>query len=158
MKGGVDMISRRETIKTLAATLAVCIAGRAGSDSEATILEAGPSQAGSSPNPQTVALVFQHSLTLAGERDVTAATVEYAPGAGSPPHRHSGPVLGYVLEGAVVVQVDQGSPVTYSAGQMFFEPEGSIHQISRNASSTDRAKMLAIIFGKKGEQLTVPVK
>ena len=152
------MISRRETIKTLAASLAVCIAGRASSEAESTTSGPGLHQAGSSPNPQTVALVFQHSLTLAGERDVTAATVEYAPGAGSPPHRHSGPVLGYVLEGAVVVQVDQGSPVTYSAGQMFFEPEGSIHQISRNASATDRAKMLAIIFGKKGEQLTVPVK
>ena len=147
------MISRRETIKTLAAGLVAYIVGGASPEAEATI--SGP---GLAPDPQTVALVFQHSLTLAGERDVTAATVEYAPGAGSPPHRHSGPVLGYVLEGAVVVQVDQGSPVTYSAGQMFFEPEGSIHQISRNASTTDRARMLAIILGKKGEQLTVPVK
>ena len=152
------MISRRETIKTLAASLAVCLAGRENTEADSRVPETGSRPTGGSANPQNVALVFQHALTLEGERDVTAATVEYAPGASSAPHRHSGPVLGYVLEGAMVMQVGDGPPVTYSAGQMFFEPEGGVHQVSRNASSVNRAKFLAIIFGKKGEQLTVPVK
>ena len=151
------MISRRETIKTLAASLAVSIAGRGAAEAESPTSGAAVHEAGTTA-PQTVAPVFQHSLTLAGERDVIAVTVEYPPGPGTPAHRHSGPVLGYVIEGAVVIQVDDGSPVTYSAGQMFFEPEGSIHQISKNASSTNRAKMLAIIFGKKGEPPTSLLK
>ena len=150
------MISRRETIKTLAASLAVSIAGRGAAEAKAPTSEAAVHEAGTTA-PQ-VAPVFQHSLTLAGERDVIAVTVEYPPGPGTPAHRHSGPVLGYVIEGAVVIQVDDGSPVTYSAGQMFFEPEGSIHRISKNASSTNRAKMLAIIFGKKGEPPTSLLK
>jgi quercetin dioxygenase-like cupin family protein len=152
------MISRRETIKTLAATLAACAAGPGCTPVDAVRRGAAEESITSEQDSQRIALVFQHSLSLAGERDVTAATVEYAPGAESAAHRHSGPVLGYVLEGSVVMQVSGESPVTYTAGQMFFEPEGGIHQISRNASSVNRAKILAIIFGKKGEPLTVPVK
>lgn len=152
------MISRRETIKTLVASLAVCVAGRGNIQAEPLMSEIDLQQAGPSPNPQTVALIFQQSLAIPGERDVTAATVEYAPGAESARHRHSGPVLGYVLEGSMIMQFGDGSPVTYTAGQMFFEPEGGIHQVSRNASSVNRAKILAIIFGKKGEPLTAPVK
>ena len=152
------MISRRETIKTLAASLAVCVAGRRNTRAEPLISAIDLQQAGPSPNPQKVALIFQHSLAIEGERDVAAATVEYAPGASSAPHRHSGPVLGYVLEGSMIMQVNDGPPVTYTAGQMFFEPEGGTHQVSRNASSVNRARILAIIFGKKGEPLTVPVK
>jgi len=152
------VISRRETIKTLAASLAVCVAGRGNIEAEPLISEIDWQQAGASPNPQTVALIFRHSLAVEGERDVAAATVEYAPGASSAAHRHSGPVLGYVLEGAMIMQFGDGSPATYTAGQMFFEPEGGTHQVSRNASSVNKAKILAIIFGKKGEPLTVPVK
>jgi quercetin dioxygenase-like cupin family protein len=152
------MISRRETIKTLAASLAVSVAGRGKIQAEPLMAVVDSQQAGASPNPQRVALIFQHSLAIEGERDVAAATVEYAPGASSSAHRHSGPVLGYVLEGAMIMQFGDGSPVTYTAGQMFFEPEGGTHQVSRNASSVNRAKILAIIFGKKGEPLTAPVK
>jgi quercetin dioxygenase-like cupin family protein len=154
----MEMISRRETIKTLATSLAVLLAGRGNIQAEPLISETDLQQTGTPQTPQGVALVFQHSLAIAGERDVTAVTVEYAPGAASAPHRHSGPVLGYVLEGSVIMQVSDGPAVTYNSGQMFFEPEGGIHQVSRNASSVNRAKILAIIFGKKGEQLTVPVK
>jgi len=151
------MISRRETIKTLAASLAVSLAGRGNIQAETLTSEGDFKQASAPPNQQTVALIFQHSLAIEGERDVAAATVEYAPGASSAPHRHSGPVLGYVLEGSMIMQVSDGQPVTYTTGQMFFEPEGGTHQVSRNASSVNRAKILAIIFGKKGEPLTVPV-
>jgi len=151
------MISRRETIKTLAASLAVYMAGRRNVQAEPLMSEVDLQQTGASPNAQKVALIFQHSLAIEGERDVAAVTVEYAPGGASAPHRHSGPVLGYVLEGSMIMQVSDGPPVTYTAGQMFFEPEGGTHQVSRNASSVNRAKILAIIFGKRGEPLTVPV-
>ena len=152
------MISRRDTIKTLAASLAVLLSGHEDSRAETPGASSEAQQSGATPRPPGVALVFQQSLAIPGERDVTAVTVEYAPGAESAQHRHSGPVLGYVLEGSMIMQFGDGSPVTYNAGQMFFEPEGGTHRISRNASSVNRAKILAIIFGKKGEPLTVPVK
>jgi quercetin dioxygenase-like cupin family protein len=39
---------------------------------------------------------------------------------------------------------------------MFYEPPGSTHEVSSNASSTEPAKLLALIFAKKGETLTTP--
>jgi hypothetical protein len=39
---------------------------------------------------------------------------------------------------------------------MFFEPPGSTHEVSNNASAAEPAKLLAMIFAKKGAQLTMP--
>jgi hypothetical protein len=39
---------------------------------------------------------------------------------------------------------------------MFYEGQGATHEVSRNASNTEPAKLLALIFAKKGETLTTP--
>jgi hypothetical protein len=39
---------------------------------------------------------------------------------------------------------------------MFYEPPGSTHEVSKNASNKEPAKLLALIFAKKGEALTMP--
>ena len=90
--------------------------------------------------------------------EVTVSHVDYAPGRVGGPHRHAGFVLVYVLEGAVIAKVTgQGEEKTYAAGQMFYEQPGATHEVSRNASQTVPAKILAMIFAKKGEVLTTPV-
>src|SRR5690242_1498342 len=48
--------------------------------------------------------------------------VEYAAGASSKPHRHPGHVFAYVLDGAVISEVDPGQPIKYTKGQMWYEP------------------------------------
>lgn len=85
-------------------------------------------------------------------------TVTYAPGAGSQPHRHPGPVFGYILEGAIVSQVEPGPPITYRAGEAFYEPPMHVHRVSRNASKTRPAKLLAFVITEKGQPLTLPMK
>ena len=110
--------------------------------------------------PPGVSPVFKHDLpdlTLEGW-EVTVSRVEYAPGRASNPHRHAGFVLAYVLEGAVVTKISGQEERTYKPGEMFFEPPGSTHEVSRNASDTQPARLLALIFAKKGEQLTTPVR
>jgi quercetin dioxygenase-like cupin family protein len=90
--------------------------------------------------------------------EVTVSYVDYAPGRVGAPHRHAGFVLVYVLEGTVVTRISgQGEERTYTAGQMFFEPPGSTHEVSNNASQTQPARLLAMIFAKKGSTLTTPV-
>ncbi len=72
-------------------------------------------------------------------------------------HRHPGFVLVYVLEGAVVARISgQGEEKTYTAGQMFYEQPGATHEVSKNASQTQPARLLAMIFAKKGSPLTTP--
>jgi quercetin dioxygenase-like cupin family protein len=66
-------------------------------------------------------------------------------------------VLAYVLEGSVVAKVSgQGPAQTYTVGQMFYEHPGATHEVSRNASQTQPARLLAMIFAKKGATLTTP--
>jgi quercetin dioxygenase-like cupin family protein len=102
--------------------------------------------------------VFQHDLpniTMDGW-EVNVSVVDIPPGREGRPHHHPGFVLAYVLEGAVVTKISDQPETTYQAGQMFYEPPGSTHQVSRNVSKTEPAKLLAMIFAKKGLPLVTP--
>ena len=107
----------------------------------------------SAPGP-----VFKHDLpnvSLEGW-EVTVSEVDFAPGHVGRAHRHAGFVLAYVLEGAIVTRISGQPETTYHQGQMFYEPPGSTHEVSKNASESEPAKLLALIFAKKGSQLTMP--
>ncbi len=90
--------------------------------------------------------------------EVTIAHVDFPPGRVGSAHRHAGFVLAYVLKGEVMTRVSgQGPAKIYKAGEMFFEPPGSVHEESGNPSQTESAQLLAMIFAKKGSTLTTPV-
>lgn len=78
---------------------------------------------------------------------VTATLVEVIldPLAGSPPHRHPGPVIGYVLEGTFEFQVEGGPVQTLKAGDSFFESKMILHKLGRNPDAKERTRVLATI-------------
>jgi quercetin dioxygenase-like cupin family protein len=122
-----------------------------------TMLAGAVAQA-QNPAPSGNPPVFQHELpnvTMDGW-EVHVSVVEVAPGRVGRRHRHAGFVLAYVLEGAIVTKISDQPETTYQTGQMFYEPPGSTHEVSRNASQTARARLLAMIFAKKGSTLTTP--
>jgi len=89
--------------------------------------------------------------------EVTVSHVDYPPGRVGTEHHHAGFVLAYVVEGSIYTKISgQGERKTYTAGQMFYEPPGATHEESCNASQTVPAKLLALIFAKKGATLTTP--
>jgi quercetin dioxygenase-like cupin family protein len=102
--------------------------------------------------------VFQHDLPNLTMDDwqVTVSEVPYPPGRVGQTHHHAGFVLAYVLEGTVIAKISGQPERAYKTGEMFCEAPGSTHEVSKNASSTEPAKLLALIFAKKGETLTVP--
>ena len=104
--------------------------------------------------------VFQHDRPDINLSDwsATAVEVSYGPGESSPPHRHPGITIAYVLEGSIRSKVGEDPEQTYRAGQMFMETPEQLHAVSRNASSTEPAKLLAILLTKKGAALTTPAK
>jgi quercetin dioxygenase-like cupin family protein len=87
---------------------------------------------------------------------MTCTEVSYGPGDASNRHRHPGFVCGYVLEGQYRFAVDGQPESVLSAGQMFFENPGDVHAVSGNASKTEPARILAIVFTKKGDAVTIP--
>jgi quercetin dioxygenase-like cupin family protein len=66
-------------------------------------------------------------------KSLTAVIVTYPPGGKSVKHHHAGSV--FVLSGAVQSESSSTGPVkVYKAGESFFEPTGSEHLVSENAS------------------------
>ena len=59
-------------------------------------------------------------------KDASATVVEvtFEPGQKDSPHRHAGPVFGYVLEGEYEHAIDDEPVKTYKAGETFYEPSG----------------------------------
>jgi quercetin dioxygenase-like cupin family protein len=89
--------------------------------------------------------------------ELNMITVEYPPGGGSKPHRHNAHVLVYVLEGALEMKV-RGTPlVTLHAGETFVERPDDVHEISRNASQTDKARFLVVALKTTGQPLSTSV-
>ena len=80
-------------------------------------------------------------------RRARATTVEVTlePGQASVPHRHPGPVFGYVIEGEYEWAVDDQAAKTLKAGQTFYEPTGCLHRISKNPGKT-RTRVLAVVL------------
>ncbi len=102
---------------------------------------------------------FSEALPNVPGQRLTAVVVSYAPGESSRAHRHAGSVYAYILSGAVRSKNSAtGAARVYKAGESFFEPPGSTHLISENASKTEPAKLLAVFVADDGATLTTPVK
>jgi quercetin dioxygenase-like cupin family protein len=89
-------------------------------------------------------------------KSLTAVVVNYAPGGKSVSHHHAGSVFAYVLSGEIRSENSATGPAkVYKAGESFFEPPGSEHLVSENASTSEPASLLAVFVADDGAQLTV---
>jgi quercetin dioxygenase-like cupin family protein len=108
-----------------------------------------------------VTLVAQHELPNVPGKSLRAVLVEYAPGAGSPSHRHPSSAFIYarVLEGAIRSKVNDDLERTYQAGESWTERPGDHHKVSQNASATAPAKLLAIfVLDTSEREIVIPDK
>src|SRR6478672_1114017 len=88
---------------------------------------------------------------------VTVEEVAIEPGGQVRPHRHAGPVFGYVLEGEYEHALDDEPVTTYKAGDTFYEPTGCVHRVTRNPSARAKTRLLAVILHPRDtEKTTVP--
>ena len=71
-------------------------------------------------------------------------------------HRHPGPVLVYVTQGALRLALEGESVRVVHAGETFFEPPRAHHIINENASATEPARAIAVMIVPEGTPLTVP--
>lgn len=94
--------------------------------------------------------VIKQRLPGEPERDITLVEVTYPPATGSPPHVHANGVMAFVVSGTIASKVGDGPERIFHAGDAWWEPEGAIHRVSRNASSTENAMLLAIYIAPAG--------
>jgi quercetin dioxygenase-like cupin family protein len=76
--------------------------------------------------------------------------VTYPPGAGSAAHLHANGVMAFVVSGTIVSKVGDAPEQTFKTGAAWWEPPGALHRVSRNASSTEPATLLAVYIAPKG--------
>ena len=110
---------------------------------------------------QTVTKNFEAAIPNMPGKSLLAVEVNYAPGAASQPHTHakSAFIYAYVISGTIESKVDDGEMRTYQAGESWSEPPGAVHSISRNASETKPAKLLAVfVLDNNDSPLTSPIK
>jgi quercetin dioxygenase-like cupin family protein len=115
---------------------------------------------GESPAPEArVRTVFSQALPQMDPTHLQVTTVEvtYPPGGSSTPHSHPCPVIGYVLKGAVRMQVKGGTESIYRVGDSFYEAPNGVHMVSANASKKEPATFLAYFICDHSGPLSVKV-
>lgn len=91
------------------------------------------------------------------EAGLTVVEVTFEPGQKDSPHRHNGPVFGYVLEGEYEHAINDEPVKTFKAGETFYEPSGCVHRVARNPNATTRTRLLAVIlYPRDAKDVTVP--
>ncbi|AYF85717.1 cupin domain-containing protein [Pseudomonas sp. JS3066] len=105
---------------------------------------------------EQVTILHDHELLNAPGKQAILLTVDYAPGQRSVAHSHAGSVLAYVEEGEVISQLKGEEPKRYKAGESWYEPAGSVHLQSRNASDSKPAKLVVWMLKTEQEAVLEP--
>jgi quercetin dioxygenase-like cupin family protein len=100
-------------------------------------------------------LMLKELPDIAG-KEALVITVDFAPGAEDPVHRHDAHAFVYVLEGTIVMQLKGAPPVTLTPGQVFYEGPSDVHIVGRNSSDTKPAKILVVLVKNKGVEAVLP--
>jgi quercetin dioxygenase-like cupin family protein len=102
----------------------------------------------------TRTVLQQMKLSVPGREAVTAVA-EFQPGATVGRHTHPGEEVGYILEGAIVLEQEGKPAVTLGAGKTFFIPAGTVHNATNKTASP--ARVLANYIVEPGKPLATPV-
>lgn len=121
----------------------------------ATQAFAQPAPAAGRATTSALALLSKDLPNIEG-KEVTISEITYPPGFASAPHRHDANTFVYVLEGTMQMQVGGGEVLTLKPGQTFYESPTDVHATSKNASTTQPAKILVFMIKDKGKPASRP--
>jgi quercetin dioxygenase-like cupin family protein len=112
---------------------------------------------GMGPTVKTLSAVNVDEQLNGKPTRATTQEVTFEPSAVSAPHRHPGPVFGYLLEGELEFQAGDAPAHRLKAGDTFYEPAMVLHAVARNPSAKARARVLAVIIHPRdAKALVVP--
>jgi quercetin dioxygenase-like cupin family protein len=87
--------------------------------------------------------------------EVMTVVIEFPPGdPGTPPHRHSGPAFGYMLEGEMLFELEGEPERVIRAGEAFWEPGGDlIHYQDGNNREDIRSRFTVTMLCEPGKPM-----
>jgi quercetin dioxygenase-like cupin family protein len=102
-----------------------------------------------------ITLMTQPLADIPG-REVRITELDRDPLMASAPHRHPGHhTFGYIVEGTYEFGVNGQPPKTLHAGDVFYEPPGALHSMSRNPSPNSKLKIIVFMVADQGKPSTV---
>lgn len=107
---------------------------------------------------ENVTILQDQMLKNAPGKKALMIEVDYQPGQSSIAHKHQGTAMAYVLSGEITSQVKGEKTITYKAGEFWYEPAGSEHLVSKNASATQPAKLLVFMVLAPDEKVLIPLQ
>jgi len=101
---------------------------------------------GPAPTNKTDHLLSAEPAIAAGSHAMVLR-VNVPPGdPGSGPHRHSGPVFGYVTEGEIWFELEGQEPYLITAGEAFWEPGGDLVHWQAGNPNTEVASTFVVFM------------
>lgn len=123
-----------------------------------TLSISAPAFAHETAPSEKVTVLQDQMLKNAPGKKALMIEVDYEPGQSSIAHKHQGTAMAYVLSGEIISQVKGEKAIHYKAGEYWYEPAGSEHLVSKNASATQPAKLLVFMVLAPDEQVLIPLE
>ncbi|HVA81331.1 MAG TPA: cupin domain-containing protein [Candidatus Binataceae bacterium] len=152
------MLTRREMMKSFGIGSTMFAAGILAALADSPVARAAKPDSAKSASGVSVTKIFDYPITELPGRNGIVVRVDFAPGAAAAPHHHPGSVFAYVLSGTIESQVAPGPLAKYATGEMWYEEPRAFHKVSRNASKTAPASILAFMIVPHGAALVKPGK
>lgn len=91
------------------------------------------------------------------EAKATMVEVTLDAGQSGKPHRHPGPVFGYVLEGEYELGIDDQPTKVFKVGETFYEPTGCLHRVSKNPAKSGKTRLIAVVVhSRDAKEVAIP--
>ena len=104
-----------------------------------------------------ITLLTQPLTDIPG-REVRITELDRDPLVASAAHVHPGHhTFGYIVEGTYEFGVNGQPPRILHAGDVFYEPPGALHSVSRNASPNSKLKIIVFMVADQSKPSTVTV-
>jgi quercetin dioxygenase-like cupin family protein len=111
------------------------------------------------PPPQFEVVGSVPTPPLPDPSETMTLLVVLPPGsAGTPPHRHTGPAFGFVIDGEMIFELEGEPERVVRAGETFWEPGGDlIHYQDGNHLTDAETRFVVTMFGVPGRPMLIPV-
>ncbi|MFG1857928.1 cupin domain-containing protein [Actinomadura geliboluensis] len=104
------------------------------------------------PGVEVVSTLPDAAAKIVDGAEARTIRVTLPPGdPGAPPHRHPGPVFGYVTQGEILFELEGQAPRVIKAGDAVFEPGGDvIHIQGANNLPDAQSQLVVTMFAPPG--------
>lgn len=111
------------------------------------------------PGVEMIATLPEAAARIPAGSEARTIRVTLQPGdPGAPPHRHPGPLFGYVTQGEILFELEGQSPRVLKAGDALFEPGGDvIHYQGANNLPDAQSQLVVTMFAAPGTPILTVV-